>query len=107
VLAHLKARGAMTKSSLMLGLGETEEETLEAMTDLRGVGCDFLTLGQYLQPSGKHLQVAEYVHPDTFASLERQGLEMGFSYVASGPLVRSSYKAGEFFIRQAVANRTA
>ena len=102
VLAHLKHLGLMTKSSLMLGLGETEQETLEAMTDLRNVDCDFLTLGQYLKPSGKHLKVAEFVHPDTFERLEEQGLEMGFSYVASGPLVRSSYKAGEFFIRRAI-----
>ena len=102
VLSHLKELGAMTKSSLMLGLGETEEETLEAMQDLRDVGCDFLTLGQYLSPSGKHLKVEEFVHPDIFNRLEKRGLDMGFSYVASGPLVRSSYKAGEFFIRRAI-----
>jgi len=102
VLKHLKKLGAITKSSLMLGLGETKEETLEAMQDLRDVGCDFLTLGQYLKPSGKHLAIVEFVTPDTFQELEKRGLEMGFSYVASGPLVRSSYKAGEFFIRRAV-----
>jgi lipoic acid synthetase len=102
VLQHLKEEGCMTKSSLMLGLGETVEETRLAMADLRGVGCDFLTLGQYLRPSQKHLEVAQYVAPETFAQLEQDGLAMGFSYVASGPLVRSSYKAGEFFIRRAL-----
>jgi lipoic acid synthetase len=102
VLKHLKEEGCMTKSSLMLGLGETVEETQSAMADLRGVGCDFLTLGQYLRPSQKHLEVAQYVPPETFAQLEQDGLAMGFSYVASGPLVRSSYKAGEFFIRRAL-----
>ena len=102
VLQHLKEEGCMTKSSLMLGLGETVEETQSAMADLRGVGCDFLTLGQYLRPSQKHLEVTQYVPPETFAQLEQDGLAMGFSYVASGPLVRSSYKAGEFFIRRAL-----
>jgi len=102
VLQHLKDQGCMTKSSLMLGLGETASETLEAMEDLRAVGCDFLTLGQYLRPSDKHLEVQEFVPPTIFAQLEKDGLSMGFSYVASGPLVRSSYKAGEFFIRRAL-----
>ena len=102
VLQHLKNRGCMTKSSLMLGLGETVAEVREAMEDLRTVGCDFLTLGQYLRPSATHLKVQEFVTPGTFSLLENDGLAMGFSYVASGPLVRSSYKAGEFFIRQAL-----
>ncbi len=102
VLQHLKQQGCMTKSSLMLGLGETVEETQAAMADLRDVGCDFLTLGQYLRPSQKHLAVTQYVPPETFAQLEHEGLAMGFSHVASGPLVRSSYKAGEFFIRRAL-----
>ena len=88
----------LTKSSLMVGLGETEDEMRQAMTDLRAVGVDFLTIGQYLQPTPKHLAVAEFVHPDRFAAYERMGLGLGFAYVASGPLVRSSYKAGEFFI---------
>ncbi len=102
VLQHLKQAGCWTKSSLMLGLGETVEETREAMADLREVGCHFLTLGQYLRPSPKHLKVARFVPPETFAQLEQDGLAMGFSSVASGPLVRSSYKAGEFFIRRAL-----
>ncbi|MCB9685449.1 MAG: lipoyl synthase [Alphaproteobacteria bacterium] len=88
----------LTKSSLMVGLGETDDEMLEAMRDLRAVGVDFLTIGQYLQPTQKHLAVESFVRPERFAELERLGLEMGYAYVASGPLVRSSYKAGEFFI---------
>ncbi|MEN0066547.1 MAG: lipoyl synthase [Myxococcota bacterium] len=96
--AKSMAPKGFTKSSLMVGLGETEDEMIEAMQDLREVGCDFLTIGQYLQPTKKHLAVEEFVHPDQFARYEQLGLEMGFRYVASGPLVRSSYKAGEFFI---------
>jgi lipoic acid synthetase len=94
-----------TKSSLMVGLGETEDEIVAAMRDLRDVGCDFLTVGQYLQPTAKHLKIAEFVHPDQFARYEQIGLELGFEYVASGPLVRSSYKAGEFFIRRFIQAR--
>jgi lipoic acid synthetase len=92
-----------TKSSIMIGLGETESEVLSTMGDLRAVGCDFLTLGQYLQPSKKHLQVQEFVTPQTFDRYRQLGEALGFAYVASGPLVRSSYKAGEFFIRQHLA----
>jgi len=99
VLAHYKSRGMRTKSSIMLGLGETHEELLQAMRDLRAVDCDILTLGQYLRPSEKHLPVVEFVRPEVFAQLEAEGLAMGFKFVASGPLVRSSYKAGEFFIK--------
>jgi lipoic acid synthetase len=91
-----------TKSSIMVGLGETEEEVIHAMADLRAVGTDFLTLGQYLQPGGKHLKVEEYVTPEQFDRYRTVGEGLGFRYVASGPLVRSSYKAGEFFIRQHV-----
>ncbi len=91
-----------TKSSIMVGLGENEDEVLETMRHLREVGCDFLTLGQYLQPSKKHLKVEGYVHPDQFEAWRIAGEEMGFLYVASGPLVRSSYKAAEFFIRDFV-----
>ena len=82
-----------TKSGVMLGLGETDEEVIETMQDLRSVGCDVLTLGQYLQPTKKHLPVAEFVHPDRFKKYETLGLEMGFRFVESGPLVRSSYHA--------------
>lgn len=90
----------LTKSSLMVGLGETPDEMRQAMEDLRAVGVDFLTIGQYLQPTGKHLDVAEFVPPEQFVAYEKLGLELGFVYVASGPLVRSSYKAGEFFIHR-------
>lgn len=86
-----------TKSSIMLGLGETEDEVVQTMRDLRGVQVDFLTLGQYLQPSKQHLALQEYIHPDQFKKLETVAYELGFFSVASGPLVRSSYRAGEYF----------
>jgi lipoic acid synthetase len=85
-----------TKSGMMLGLGETEAEIMVALKDLRGAGCDILTLGQYLQPSLKHLPVVEFISPETFAAYGRAGLELGFVHVASGPMVRSSYHADEF-----------
>lgn len=91
------APGIETKSGMMLGLGETEEEIRKALKDLRRVGCRMLTLGQYLQPSRNHLAVARYVAPDEFASWEKEAKQMGFAQVASGPLVRSSYHAGELF----------
>lgn len=93
VLKRLKEAGLKTKSGIMLGLGETEEEVIESMNDLRSVGCDVLTLGQYLQPSPKHLKVQEFIHPDVFARYKVIGLEKGFRFVESGPLVRSSYHA--------------
>jgi lipoyl synthase len=93
VLKRLKEAGLKTKSGLMLGLGETEEEVIESMNDLRAVGCDVLTLGQYLQPSPKHLPVQAFIHPDVFAKYKTIGLEKGFRFVESGPLVRSSYHA--------------
>jgi len=93
VLFRLKKGGMRTKSGVMLGLGESEEEVIETMTDLRSVGVDILTLGQYLQPTPKHLPISEFVTPDQFDKLRRLGLEMGFRYVESGPLVRSSYHA--------------
>jgi lipoic acid synthetase len=86
-----------TKSSIMLGLGESEEETIEVMRDLRSVGVDILTMGQYLQPTTKHFPVCEYIRPEQFEMLRGIAKSMGFIYVASGPLVRSSYKAGDFF----------
>ena len=91
--------GALTKSSLMLGLGESEDEVLAALRDLRAAGVDFLTLGQYLRPSAGHLPVQRYVTPAEFEGWRRRGEALGFRYVASGPLVRSSYRAGEFAIR--------
>jgi lipoyl synthase len=84
-----------TKSGLMLGLGETEAEVLDVMRDLRAAACDLLTLGQYLRPSAAHLPVVEYLPPPVFEAYRRQGEEMGFAFVASGPLVRSSYAAAE------------
>jgi lipoic acid synthetase len=96
-----------TKSSIMLGLGETHDEIVESMKLLRDAGVEFLTLGQYLRPSTKHAPVREYVTPERFDSYERLGREMGFLYVASGPLVRSSYKAGEFFAARLVRERRA
>lgn len=92
-LKHIAESGAVAKSSLMLGLGETEEEILEAMDDMLAVGCKLLTLGQYLQPTHKHLPVQAYIHPDKFAELKDIALQKGFKYVESGPLVRSSYMA--------------
>jgi lipoic acid synthetase len=95
VIAYAKGRGMLTKSGLMLGLGETLEEVEEVMKDLHAAGCDLLTLGQYLQPSRDHLPVARFVTPEEFSLLARRGLEMGFRNVQSGPLVRSSYHAEE------------
>lgn len=86
-----------TKSSIMVGLGETEEEVLEAMKDLRGAGVDFLTIGQYLRPKQWNLPVVEYVTPVQFEDYRLEGEKMGFKYVASGPFVRSSYRAGELY----------
>jgi len=85
-----------TKSGIMLGLGETDDEVVVAMEDLRSAKCDILTLGQYLQPSLKHLPVIEFVAPEQFAALGRVARELGFVHVASGPMVRSSYHADEF-----------
>lgn len=93
VLFRLKKGGMRTKSGVMLGLGESEEEVLETMQDLRSVQVDILTLGQYLQPTPKHLPIAEFITPEKFDNYRTIGLEMGFRYVESGPLVRSSYHA--------------
>ena len=91
-----------TKTSLMLGLGETEDEVVQAMRDMRDAGVDVLTLGQYLRPTDHHLAVVEYVTPEQFDKLADIGRGLGFRYVAAGPLVRSSYKAGEFFIENMI-----
>jgi lipoic acid synthetase len=101
VLLKVKERRSkrmFTKSGLMLGLGETEEELFSAMSDLRRARCDILTLGQYLQPTLKHLPVVEFVPPDKFAEYKVRAEEMGFVHVASGPMVRSSYHADEVSI---------
>jgi len=91
--------GVYTKSSLMLGLGEEEGEVLATIQEIRDAGVDFLTLGQYLQPDRSKLPVVAYIHPDKFAWYEKQAMQMGFAYVASGPLVRSSFQAGEFYLQ--------
>ena len=93
VLAQIAEAGLPAKTGLMLGLGETQEEILETMDDLRQVNCSILTLGQYLQPTRRHYPVQEYVHPDRFAELRDIALDKGFRHVESGPLVRSSYHA--------------
>jgi len=93
LLDRAKKKGMVTKSGLMLGIGERTEEVLEVMKDLREVNCDILTLGQYLQPTKAHLPVERFVYPDEFKMLKEEGLKMGFRYVESGPLVRSSYHA--------------
>jgi lipoic acid synthetase len=114
VLADLKSLATdvrseplWTKSSLMVGLGESEEEMAGAMDELRSVGVDFLTVGQYLQPSRRHLAVEEYVTPEQFERYRIMGEEKGFTYVASGPLVRSSYRAGEYFIANIIESGQA
>lgn len=107
VLAHAHGRpGQMTKTSIQVGHGETEEELLDAMRLLRAIDVDFLTLGQYLRPSMNHMAVKEFVTPEVFTRLGQAGEAMGFRYVASGPLVRSSYRAGEFFINEFLRKRS-
>jgi len=91
VIKTLKAGGMRTKSGIMLGLGETKEEVIQTMTDLKDNGCDVVTIGQYLQPTRKHLSVHRFVHPDEFAEYREIGYGLGLDYVESGPLVRSSY----------------
>jgi lipoic acid synthetase len=107
VLALMKREfpRVVTKSSIMVGLGETEEEVREAMRELRGQGVEILTLGQYLRPSSWHLPVQEWVSPERFSAYREEGLAMGFRYVAAGPLVRSSYRAAELFLRGEIAAR--
>lgn len=93
VLEYLARKGANTKSGIMLGLGETEEEVLQAMDDLRAVGCRIMTIGQYLQPSKLHYPVQDYIHPDKFEEYRLKGIEKGFAHIESAPMVRSSYHA--------------
>jgi len=92
-IKRTKAFGKRTKSGIMVGLGETHDEVYRSMDDLLAHGCDVLTIGQYLQPTKMHLEVVEYVHPDVFAQYKEAGLQKGFQFVESGPLVRSSYHA--------------
>ena len=99
------APDGFTKSSMMLGLGETDAEVRAALEELRAAEVDFVTLGQYLRPTTGHAPVREYVTPERFLEYEEYSRELGFAYVASGPLVRSSYRAGEFFAARLVRER--
>ena len=99
VLQMLKQGGMRTKTGMMLGLGETKEEVIQTMKDLVSVGTDVLTLGQYLQPTKKHLPLQRFVHPDEFAELREIGYQLGFDYVESGPLVRSSYHSDKHVLQ--------
>jgi lipoic acid synthetase len=92
-IKRTKEFGKRTKSGIMVGLGETSDQVLQIMDDLREHGCDVFTIGQYLQPTRMHLEVAEFIHPDTFAYYKEEGMKRGFDFVESGPLVRSSYHA--------------
>jgi lipoic acid synthetase len=109
VLRRAKERkpAILTKSSLMLGIGETDDEVVEAMGDLRGAGVDVVTLGQYLRPTPRHAPVERFVEPEKFDAFAREGKAMGFAFVASGPLVRSSYKAAEVFLASTLGHEHA
>jgi lipoyl synthase len=109
VLSGMKAEfpRIVTKSSIMVGLGETDAEIEGTMKDLRAAGVEILTLGQYLRPSAWHLPVVEWVTPQRFGAFRQAGLALGFRYVASGPLVRSSYRAAELFLKGEIASRAA
>ena len=100
LLGQTNRMGMKTKSGLILGMGETIEEAREVMQDLRSVGCEIMTIGQYLQPTKDHLPVARFYHPDEFAQLKAEGMAMGFGHVEAGPLVRSSYHAEQQITRQ-------
>ena len=107
VLEHVKKVNniALTKTSIMLGLGENDEDIRQTLQDLRNIDVDVVTFGQYLQPSKRHLPVKEYVTPEKYQEWQEEAEGMGFKYVASGPLVRSSYKAGEFFLKNLIKER--
>ncbi|KAG2465357.1 LIAS protein, partial [Polypterus senegalus] len=107
VLKHAKKvnPALLSKTSIMLGLGETDKQVYSALTELREAGVDCLTLGQYMQPTKRHLKVEEYITPEKFQYWEKIGTKLGFLYTASGPLVRSSYKAGEFFLKNLIDKR--
>uniref|UniRef100_A0A9L0J633 Lipoic acid synthetase n=1 Tax=Equus asinus TaxID=9793 RepID=A0A9L0J633_EQUAS len=107
VLKHAKEvrPDVISKTSIMLGLGESDEQVYATMKALREADVDCLTLGQYMQPTRRHLKVEEYITPEKFKYWEKVGNKLGFHYTASGPLVRSSYKAGEFFLKNLVAKR--
>ena len=103
VLARSEKRGAVAKTGLMLGLGESNAEVLTVLRDLRSIGCSILTIGQYLQPSRKHLPVERYYHPDEFTLYRNQALALGFRHVMAGPLARSSYHAAEHGIGRCIS----
>ena len=111
VLAYAKQNTVrphgLTKTSIMVGVGETPDEVVTAMRQLRDVGCDVVTFGQYLRPSPKHHAVVEYVTPEQFQEYHDQAMDLGFVYCASGPLVRSSYRAGEYFLKNYFGERQA
>src|SRR5690606_18408764 len=100
-------RRCFTKSSIMVGIGETDDEVLECMRDLRAAGVDILTIGQYLRPTPKHREVFRFVEPAQFDAWAKAATEMGFLYAASGPLVRSSYHAAEVFVRSLLSKDDA
>jgi lipoic acid synthetase len=108
VLERVKAvrPSLVTKSSIMLGLGESESDLRQTMRDLRTAGVEILTLGQYLRPTRRHMSVQRYVTPGEFDTWRVEAQNLGFKYVASGPLVRSSYKAGELFLKGLLQNKT-
>jgi len=107
VLEHVKNNfpKLITKTSIMLGLGETDDEILQALNDLRNIQCDVVTFGQYLRPTRRHMPVKEFISPEKFQQWQSLAEDMGFKYVASGPLVRSSYKAGEFYLKALVEEK--
>ncbi|MBO6118663.1 MAG: lipoyl synthase [Bacteroidales bacterium] len=105
-LQYAAGKGFITKTGIMVGLGETYDEVIEIMRDVRSVGVQLFTIGQYLQPTKKHLDVAEYVTPETFAKYKEEGMQMGFKNVESGPLVRSSYMAEKAFIEAGLNKQT-
>ena len=95
VLENASKKNMITKSGLMLGLGERKKEVIETMRHLAEINCQVLSIGQYLRPSRKHLEVVEYIHPETFAEYKTIGLSLGIKHIEAGPLVRSSYRAGQ------------
>lgn len=107
VLRAAKDHVPLTKTSLMLGCGESREEVLEALALLREAGVDVVTLGQYMRPTKRHMAVSEYVTPEAFDAYARVAEELGFAYAASGPMVRSSYKAGELYLKRLLQKKDA
>jgi lipoic acid synthetase len=107
VLSMARAAGMVTKSNLILGMGETREEISQALRDLRDAGCDLITITQYLRPSARHHPVERWVRPEEFVALREEAEDLGFAGVMSGPLVRSSYRAGRLYQQAREARRSA